>query len=221
MVLKPAAKKSKTCKACFGVSAVILIFVLLAACGGSSDSDSANDIESPDQTTTTTSSEQSDAADEQSQAAGSSEDGEASDSSEDSDLTLPTGPTLPAEPALPPEDESTGGLPNFGENLNNVLEAVLEENGADSPAPADISVIVQDGEIVQGETRYEVALGQNIVIEVFSSQFNHEVHVHGYDLTDFAGPISPARFEFEANLAGTWEVEFEETSELIFELVVR
>ena len=208
MVLKPAAKKSKTYKACFGVSAVILIFVLLAACGGGSDSDSANDIESPDQTTTTTSSEQSEA-------------GETSESSEDTGLTLPSDITLPAEPTLPPEDESTGGLPNFGESLNNVLEAVLEENGTDSPAPADISVIVQDGEIVQGETRYEVALGQNIVIEVFSSQFNHEVHVHGYDLTDFAGPISPARFEFEANLAGAWEVEFEETSELIFELVVR
>ena len=203
MVLKPAAKKSKTYKACFGVSAVILIFVLLAACGGGSDSGS----ESPDQTTTT-SSEQSEA-------------GETSDSSEDSRPTLPPEPTLPAEPTLPPEDETTGGLPNFGESLNNVLEAVLEENGSDSPPPADISVIVQDGEIVQGETRYEVALGQNIVIEVFSSQFNHEVHVHGYDLTDFAGPISPARFEFEANLAGAWEVEFEETSELIFELVVR
>ena len=205
MVLKPAAKNSKTLKACFGVSAVILIFVLLAACGGGSDSDSAND--SPDQTTTT-SSEQSEA-------------GETSDSSEDSRPTLPPEPTLPAEPTLPPEDESTGGLPNFGESLNNVLEAVLEENGTDSPAPADISVIVQDGEIVQGETRYEVDLGQNIVIEVFSSQFNHEVHVHGYDLTDFAGPISPARFEFAADLAGAWEVEFEETSELIFELVVR
>ena len=218
MVLKPAAKNSKTYKARFGVSAVILIFVLLAACGGGSDSDSAND--SPDQTTTT-SSEQSEAADEQSQAAGSPEAGEASDSSEDTGLTLPSEPTLPAEPTLPPEDESTGGLPNFGESLNNVLEAVLEENGTDSPAPADISVIVQDGEIVQGETRYEVALGQNIVIEVFSSQFNQEVHVHGYDLTEFAGPISPARFEFAADLAGAWEVEFEETSELIFELVVR
>ena len=203
MVLKPAAKKSKTFKACLGASAAVLILILLAACGGGSDSGSEN----PDQTTTT-SSEQSEA-------------GETSDSSEDSRPTLPPEPTLPAEPTLPPEDETTGGLPNFGESLNNVLEAVLEENGADSPPPADISVIVQDGEIVQGETRYEVALGQNIVIEVFSSQFNHEVHVHGYDLTDFAGPISPARFEFEANLAGAWEVEFEETSELIFELVVR
>ena len=203
MVLKPAAKKSKTFKACLGASAAVLILILLAACGGGSDSGSEN----PDQTTTT-SSEQSEA-------------GETSDSSEDSRPTLPPEPTLPAEPTLPPEDETTGGLPNFGESLNNVLEAVLEENGSDSPPPADISVIVQDGEIVQGETRYEVALGQNIVIEVFSSQFNHEVHVHGYDLTDFAGPISPARFEFEANLAGAWEVEFEETSELIFELVVR
>ena len=203
MLLKQSAKKSKTFKACLGASAVVLILILLAACGGGSDSDSEN----PDQTTTT-SSEQSEA-------------GEASDSSEDSEPTLPPEPTLPAEPTLPPEDESTGGLPNFGESLNNVLEAVLEENGTDSPTPADISVVVQDGEIVQGETRYEVALGQNIIIEVFSSQFNQEVHVHGYDLTDFAGPISPARFEFAADLAGTWEVEFEETSELIFELVVR
>ena len=209
MLLKQSAKKSKTFKACLGASAAILIFGILTACGGGSDSDS----DSPDQTTTT-SSEQSEA-------------GETSESSEDlgptlpPDLTLPSDITLPAEPTLPPEDESTGGLPNFGESLNNVLEAVFEENGNDSPAPADISVIVQDGEIVQGETRYEVDLGQNIVIEVFSSQFNHEVHVHGYDLTDFAGPISPARFEFEANLAGAWEVEFEETSELIFELVVR
>ena len=208
MLLKQSAKRSKTCKACFGALTIMLIFALLAACGGDSDSDSANDNANPDQTTTSTSSAQSDASAEQSQETAS-------------ESTLLPETTLSTTPVLPPEDVNGGGFANLGESLNNVLEAVLEEEETDSPAQADISVIVSDGELIEGETRYEVTLGQNIIIEVFSSEFNQEVHVHGYDLTEFAGPISPARFEFEADLAGTWEVEFEETSQLIFELVVR
>lgn len=208
MLLKQSAKRSKTYKACLGALTVMLIFALLAACGGDSGSDSANDNANPDQTTTSTSSAQSDASAEQSQETAS-------------ESTLLPETTLSTAPSLPPEDVNGGGFANLGESLNNVLEAVLEEEETDSPAQADISVIVSDGELIEGETRYEITLGQNIIIEVFSSEFNQEVHVHGYDLTEFAGPISPARFVFEADLAGTWEVEFEETSQLIFELVVR
>ena len=214
MLLKQSAKISKTYKACFGVLAIVLIIALLAACGSDSDSGSANDNANPDQTTTSTSSEQSSAAAEQSQ-------GTASEQTLPPETTFAPETTLSTDPTSSPEDGSGGGFANLGESLNNVLEAVLEEEETEPQAQADISVIVNDGEIVEGETRYEVALGQNIIIEVFSSEFNQEVHVHGYDLTEFAGPISPARFEFVADLAGTWEVEFEETSQLIFELVVR
>ena len=155
---------------------------------------------------------------------------EASDPAEPAD---PSGQSDQPEEADPPEEpdqpeaNATGPAPSstpadpFGTgigDLNEVVEELLNEES--EREPADIVVAVQDGEIVLGESRYEVDLGENIIIEVSSSQFNREVHVHGYDLTAFSGPITPARFEFAADLAGTWEVEFEDTHELIFELVV-
>ncbi len=199
-----------------GGFAAILLLGLLAACGGGGDDSSASTTVAAPTTVPTDGGGVADAT----SSTVASTDGT---SVIDSEVTLPPRDVVaPPEDLVPPDAETPGGLNQFGESLNQIIDAVREEEGDNStPTPADISVIVADGEIIEGETRYEVALGESIIIEVSSSQFNHEVHIHGYDLTALAGPITPARFEFVADLAGTWEVEFEATSELIFELAVR
>ena len=93
------------------------------------------------------------------------------------------------------------------------------ENASGHPEP-DIRIVVVDGKVVQGKSRYEVSLGEDVVIEVFSDKFEQEVHLHGYDLTAYAGPMGAARFEFTADLPGVWEAEFEATGQHIFELAV-
>ena len=98
------------------------------------------------------------------------------------------------------------------------LTSILE-NASGNPEP-DIRIVVVDDKVVQGKSRYEVSLGEDVVIEVFSDKFEQEVHLHGYDLTAYAGPMGAARFEFTADLPGVWEAEFEATGQHIFELAV-
>lgn len=196
--------KSIVCRFMAGFAAIMLVLGVLASCGGGGSSETEETVPDVPSTAPVSSTMPDD-----------------SQPAEE----IPT--EVPAETsAFEPPDletdlaEDSGEL--FGEaldELNKVVVGLLSEgNGME---PADIVVVVSEGEIIQGESRYEIALGESIIIEVSSSQFDHEVHVHGYDLTAFAGPITPARFEFVADLAGTWEVEFEATHELIFELVVR
>ena len=210
------------------LAAIMLMLGVAAACGGDSDTATEETVpvaptsepdlpNSPDESA-------SSEGEEQVVQRETSDPAEPADSSGQSDQ--PEEAEQPDETEQP-EDNASGPAPSstpadpFGTgigDLNQVVEELLNEES--ERAPADIVVAVQDGEIVRGESRYEVDLGENIIIEVSSSQFDREVHVHGYDLTAFAGPITPARFEFVADLAGTWEVEFEDTHELIFELVV-
>lgn len=211
-----------------GGFAAILLLGLLAACGGGGDDSSANVSTTVAAPTTIPAAAGGDATSNTVASADGNTDSLATGNPDDtsvidSEVTLPPRDVVaPPEDLVPPDAETPGGLNQFGESLTQIIDAVREEEADGiAPTPADISVIVVEGEIIEGETRYEVALGESIVIEVSSSQFNHEVHIHGYDLTALAGPISPARFEFVADLAGTWEVEFEATSELIFELAVR
>lgn len=77
-----------------------------------------------------------------------------------------------------------------------------------------------NGQLQPAERRYEASLGDNLVIEIFSDQPNQEVHLHGYDLTAYAGPDTPASFDFAADIPGIFEVEFEANHQLIFELAV-
>lgn len=204
------------------LAAIMLMLGAAAACGG--DSDTATEETVPVAPTS-----EPDLPNSPDESAPSEDDDqvvqpEASDQPEEAEqleeAEQPEETEQPETNASGPAPSSTPADP-FGTgigDLNQVVEELLNEES--ERAPADIVVAVQDGEIVRGESRYEVDLGENIIIEVSSSQFDREVHVHGYDLTAFAGPITPARFEFAADLAGTWEVEFEDTHELIFELVV-
>lgn len=210
MPLKSASATRKTL-ASFGAVATVFLLGLLAACSGGSGPEVSTNTSSP----SVPSNLETGTLQQETQPSVTSP----------PPSTLPpantptTGDTLPPE-EVPSPDEVIG-LAGITESLNEILAELNEGESESEPLnEADIRVVVSEGELVEGESRYEVSQGESIVIEVYSNQFEHEVHVHGYDLTAFAGPITPARFEFVADLAGTWEVEFEDTHELIFELVV-
>ena len=164
----------------------------------------------------------------------------AASESPQTDTQLVTSSTVAEEPAAPPSsDDGDHGhshdhdhshtdepdrLPLVSQpselpaDQQATLTSILE-NASELPEP-DIRIVVVDDKVVQGQSRYEVSLGEDVVIEVFSDKFEQEVHLHGYDLTAYAGPMEPARFEFTADLPGVWEAEFEATGQHIFELAV-
>ena len=47
-----------------------------------------------------------------------------------------------------------------------------------------------------------------------------EIHVHGYDVIRSVTAGGSATLRFEADAPGIWEVELEESGELLFELTV-
>lgn len=68
----------------------------------------------------------------------------------------------------------------------------------------------------------EVALGAIVRITVVNDEDVDDVHLHGYDLAGGeVEPGEPTVFEFEASMAGEFEVESHMTGEVLMILVVR
>jgi Cupredoxin-like domain len=101
-----------------------------------------------------------------------------------------------------------------------VLLVVLRPGGDDNSAgqSARAEITVTDGE-VSGPERVEVEEGQQVVL-IVESDVADEVHVHGYDLLESVAPGQPARFEFQAEMPGRFEVELHEQELPLTELVV-
>ncbi len=78
-----------------------------------------------------------------------------------------------------------------------------------SAGPADPSVVrfqVAHGKLATGPREVEVALGDQVVLEIVSDTAD-EVHVHGYDIEKRITPGAPARVRFEATIPGVFDVE--------------
>jgi hypothetical protein len=74
------------------------------------------------------------------------------------------------------------------------------------PEPTVTRVRIRGGEVVGGAKTVEVARGDAVRL-VVAADAPDEIHVHGYDITKNAGPGTPARFVFRADLEGVFEVE--------------
>jgi hypothetical protein len=70
--------------------------------------------------------------------------------------------------------------------------------------------IVAGGAIERGKVR----TGRKVRI-VVTSDVADEVHLHGYDLSAEVAPGEEAEIEFEATIAGQFEIELESRSQLI------
>lgn len=91
---------------------------------------------------------------------------------------------------------------------------------ATQPAePAATRIRVEGGQPAGGVEEITVKTGDTVRLTV-TSDAPQEIHVHGYDIIDNAGPGSPARFRFDADIEGVFEVELEGPHTQIAELRV-
>jgi hypothetical protein len=80
----------------------------------------------------------------------------------------------------------------------------------------DVDVV---GESVNGPGQVKVSMGTMVEIRV-TADVEDEVHVHGYDLMQDVQPGAAAAIDFDATIAGIFEVELESRGLLLFQLEV-
>ncbi len=77
---------------------------------------------------------------------------------------------------------------------------------ADSAPPPPTRIVLAGGEPEGGVQEIKVTAGE-VVRLVVSSDSPDDIHLHGYDIERDAGPGAPARFRFEADIEGAFEIE--------------
>lgn len=99
------------------------------------------------------------------------------------------------------------------------LEGAAAAEG-DSTASADVpTIVVRDGEPVDGVEELEFSAGEEVRFRV-SSDKAEEIHVHGYDLAKDVPAGGTVEFAFPAELEGIYEAELEELGVQIVELQI-
>jgi FtsP/CotA-like multicopper oxidase with cupredoxin domain len=81
-----------------------------------------------------------------------------------------------------------------------------EEPPPPPPEPEVTRLRMRGGAVVGGARDIEVESGDTVRI-VVASDAADEIHLHGYDITRNAAPGQPARFHFEADAEGSFEIE--------------
>ena len=101
------------------------------------------------------------------------------------------------------------------------LVAGVAACGGDGSAVSSEDEIIlkfdDDGGLVGGVRRESVDLGATVTM-IVEGNTDEQVHVHGYDL--YIEPEGPAALEFDALIPGRFEVELEQSSQLLIELTV-
>lgn len=92
--------------------------------------------------------------------------------------------------------------------------------GDGSTAGGDVpTIVVRDGEPVDGVAEIAVGAGEDVRFRVSSDQ-KEEIHVHGYDVAQIVPAGGSVEFDFPADLEGIYEVEMEKLGVQIAELRV-
>lgn len=86
--------------------------------------------------------------------------------------------------------------------------------------PAFERVLVRAGKPRGGVQTITAEKGERARIEVISSDTSDEVHLHGYDISRDVKPGKNARFSFDADAEGIFEMELHGTHTQIAKLVV-
>lgn len=94
---------------------------------------------------------------------------------------------------------------------------------ADGEATAEVgevpTIVVRDGEPVDGVQKLEYSAGEEVRFRV-SSDAAEEIHVHGYDISKDVPAGGTVEFAFPAELEGIYEAELEELGVQIVELQI-
>ena len=104
------------------------------------------------------------------------------------------------------------------------MPTTIQTSTAEAPPPAPkpkfTAIVVRNGKPVGGVKRIKVSKGDRARIEISSTDTTDHVHVHGYDLMRDLPAGGRARFSFEANAEGIFEIELEDLGVEIASLVV-
>jgi FtsP/CotA-like multicopper oxidase with cupredoxin domain len=103
--------------------------------------------------------------------------------------------------ATTPAQTETGGGSTGGPEPTEA-----EEPPPPPPEPEVTRIRMRGGAVVGGVKDIEVESGDTVRI-VVASDAPDEIHLHGYDITRNAAPGNPARFRFEADAEGAFEIE--------------
>jgi hypothetical protein len=122
---------------------------------------------------------------------------------EDTSTTVPTA----SAPATTTESPST-------------TSATRTTTAPKPPTTVTIRIVVRGGRPVGGIRRAKVKQGRKVVLNVVADVADH-IHLHGYDLLIDVAPGQPARIQFDATVAGRFEIELEDRGVLVAELEVR
>ena len=98
-----------------------------------------------------------------------------------------------------------------------LLASCSGDGGAVSSEDEIILEFGDEGGLVGGVRRESVDLGAKVTMIVEGST-DEQVHVHGYDL--YIEPEGPTTLEFDALIPGRFEVELEQSGQLLIELTV-
>ena len=102
-----------------------------------------------------------------------------------------------------------------------LVAGVAACGGADGSAVSSEDEIIlkfdDDGGLVGGVRRESVDLGATVTM-IVEGNTDEQVHVHGYDL--YIEPEGPTTLEFDALIPGRFEVELEQSGQLLIELTV-
>ena len=80
-----------------------------------------------------------------------------------------------------------------------------------------ITLEVEEGELVGGVRRESASIGDVVVVRVVG-ELDEQIHVHGYDL--YIEPDGEHILQFDALIPGRFEIEFEQSGQLLIELTV-
>lgn len=96
-----------------------------------------------------------------------------------------------------------------------------DDDGRDADVTTEIDTTItlelEDGELVGGVRRESASLGDTVVVRVVG-ETDEQIHVHGYDL--YIEPDGDHVLQFDALIPGRFEVEFEQSGQLLIELTV-
>jgi FtsP/CotA-like multicopper oxidase with cupredoxin domain len=81
-----------------------------------------------------------------------------------------------------------------------------EEPPPPPPEPEVARIRIEGGAVAGGPQDIEVEQGDTVRI-VVTADAEDEIHLHGYDITRVAAPGRPARFRFQADAEGAFEME--------------
>lgn len=88
------------------------------------------------------------------------------------------------------------------------------------PKPEFTTIVVKDGQPVDGVAELNYSKGDEVLLEVRSDIAEH-VHVHGYDLFEDVPAGGKAKFKFDASIDGVFEIELEDSAVQIAQLTVK